>query len=290
VLAVNYTISGTANNTIDYQTLSGTVVVGANQSSATIPVTPIDDSAIEGDETVIVTLAANAAYTLGAQTSATVTIADDDAPVVTILASDPGAAEAGLDPGTFTVSRTGNLSADLIVSYSIAGSAANATDYQSLSGSVTIAAGQPSAIITVTPIDDTIAEGSETVILTLTASAGYTIGIPNSATVTITDNDGPTITISPSFSLRGNSLTATWSGLISPSPTDWIGLYTVGAPNLPFWAWEYVSCTTTATSARASGSCSLQIPINVPPGAVEVRLFSNNGFTKLATSNPLTVH
>src|SRR4029450_11494597 len=102
------TLSGTANNGIDYQNLSGSVVIAVGQSSATILVTPIDDSAIEGDETVSVTLGANAAYTIGAPASATVTIADDDAPIVTLVATDAAAAEAGLDPGIFTVSRTGN--------------------------------------------------------------------------------------------------------------------------------------------------------------------------------------
>src|SRR6185312_4613629 len=120
--------------------------------SATILVTPIDDSAIEGEETVLVTLSANAAYTIGAQASATVTIADDDAPIVTLVASDNSAAEAGLDPGAFTVSRTGSTATDLLVNYSIGGTATNGTDYQTLLGSVTIASGQQSAIITVTPV------------------------------------------------------------------------------------------------------------------------------------------
>ena len=33
--------------------------------TATITVTPINDTAVEGDETVVVTLGANAAYTVG---------------------------------------------------------------------------------------------------------------------------------------------------------------------------------------------------------------------------------
>ena len=53
-----------------------------------------------------VTLSANAAYTIGAQASATVTIADNDVPLVTLVASDAAAAEAGGDPGKFTVAVT----------------------------------------------------------------------------------------------------------------------------------------------------------------------------------------
>jgi hypothetical protein len=41
----------------------------------------------------------------------------------------------------------------------------------------------------VRPIDDTIAEPDETVILTLSPNPGYVIGSPNSATVTIHSNE-----------------------------------------------------------------------------------------------------
>jgi hypothetical protein len=65
---------------------------------------------------------------------------------------------------------------------------------------VAILSGQSSAAITVIPIDDSTAESAETVVVTLSANASYTVGSPNSATVTIQDNDGgpstPTITLS----------------------------------------------------------------------------------------------
>ena len=38
----------------------------------------IDDALIEGNETVVLTLNSNSAYTVGSATSATVTIADND--------------------------------------------------------------------------------------------------------------------------------------------------------------------------------------------------------------------
>ena len=50
----------------------------------------------------------------------------------------------------------------------------------------------------------------------------------------------------------------------------------------------YVSCTTSATTSRPSGSCMFRVPLNPLPGNYELRLFSNNGFVLLATSNPLT--
>ena len=52
-----------------------------------------------------------------------------------------------------------------------------------------IPAGATSAPINITPIDDTTPEPSETVILTLSANAAYTLGTPTSGTITIADND-----------------------------------------------------------------------------------------------------
>jgi subtilisin family serine protease len=204
-LTVNYSLNGTAENGVDYQTLSGSVTIASGSSSATATVTPIDDSAMEGDETVVLTLSANSAYTLGSSNNATVTIDDDDAPppplpTVAVAATDASASESG-GTGTFTISRSGSTASSLSVNYSMSGGAQNGTDYQNLSGSITIASGSSSANITVTPIDDSVVEGDETAILTLTASATYTVGSPGSATVTITDNDEepppplPTVTV-----------------------------------------------------------------------------------------------
>ena len=67
--------------------------------------------------------------------------------------------------------------------------AANGADYQALGGSLTIPAGSSQATVDVQPNDDPDVEGAETVVLALAANAGYTVGSPGSATVSIADND-----------------------------------------------------------------------------------------------------
>jgi len=62
------------------------------------------------------------------------------------------------------------------------------------------------------------------------------------------------------------------------------------AADTAYLAWIYVSCSKTAGSAAAAGSCAFAIPGTVAGGTYELRLFSNNSFTKLATSNALTVN
>lgn len=190
-LTVGYTLTGTAGNGSDYLVLATTVVIPTGQTSVAVTVTPIDDAVSEPPETVRLTIALNSLYLVGSPSAATMTISDNDAPVVGITATDDSAAEAGSETGTFTVTRSGDLTTALTVNYLVSGSAGSGADYASLSGSVVIAAGSASATVVITPVDDAVDEANETVILTLAPGAGYTIGSSNSATVTIADNDDP---------------------------------------------------------------------------------------------------
>ena len=169
-------------------------------STADITVTPIIDGLVEGPETVVLTLAADPTYTLGAPNPATVTIADNAPalPVVTVVATAPSAAEGGAT-GLYTVTRTGSTAAALTVFFTLSGTATPpgvGQDYtlSPSATSITIPIGFPSADITLTPVDDAIAEPTETAILTLSANVNYTIGAPSSATVNIADNE-PTVTV-----------------------------------------------------------------------------------------------
>lgn len=91
-------------------------------------------------------------------------------PSVLIQATDRNASEAGPDPGRFTVTRAAT-GGDLAVAYTVSGTAAAGVDYTPLSGTVTIPAGQTTAGIQVTPIDDEVLETAETVIVTLEGGA-----------------------------------------------------------------------------------------------------------------------
>jgi hypothetical protein len=55
-LTVNYMISGTASNGIDYLSLPGIVIIPEGLSFATITIVPVEDSIREGTETVTLTL------------------------------------------------------------------------------------------------------------------------------------------------------------------------------------------------------------------------------------------
>jgi subtilase family serine protease len=111
-------------------------------------------------------------------------------PLVGIGATTPNAYEAGLVPGRFTITRKGDTTSDLVVAYTISGTATPGSDYVALPGSVTIPAGAASATIVVTPIDDAEVELTETVIVTLTPNPAY-LASPSQATVNVVSDEIP---------------------------------------------------------------------------------------------------
>jgi hypothetical protein len=69
-----------------------------------------------------------------------------------------------------------------------------------------------------------------------------------------------------------------------------MGLYPSGTADTAYVTWIYVSCSKMPAGAAVAGSCAFAIPGTIAPGSYTLRLFSANGYTKLATSNTLTVN
>lgn len=83
------------------------------------------------------------------------------------------------------------------VNFSTGGTATTAdNDYTATAtGSITIQIGAASAVVQIDPTVDSKVELDETVALTVTAGAGYTVGTPASATATITNDDSAALSI-----------------------------------------------------------------------------------------------
>jgi len=207
-LTVFYTLSGAAEAGVDYVPLPGSVTLPAGATEATVPIEPLDDALIEGPESVVLALKPGPGYKVGALGAATVTIQDDERPAVSIVVSDGTAGEAGPEAGAFSITRTGPTTGALTVFYDIAGLASQGVDYQALSGSVTIPPGAASAAVVITPIDDSLIEGAESVVLTLRADPGYVVVTPGIAILSIADDDLGVVTIAatdPDASEAGTS-------------------------------------------------------------------------------------
>lgn len=108
---------------------------------------------------------------------------------VRLSAASGKASERGARTASVTVTRTGRRSAPLTVPYRTRGTARPGRDYLRLPGWVTIPAGSASAAIVVVPVDDSLREPRETVIIELLPDPFLTPVSPSRATVTILDND-----------------------------------------------------------------------------------------------------
>jgi uncharacterized protein YkwD len=88
----------------------------------------------------------------------------------------------------------------------------------------------------------------------------------------------PNVTVQQAL---GGGFEVRWSGIREPSERDWLGVYRAGTTDDRDYAtWQYVSCGTAPLSARPSGWC----PVQVPDGAFEVRLFSDDSYTPVASA------
>ena len=184
------TYSWTVNGAVISSTASATLNAPAAGGTATVVRLTVTDDAGKTDIADVSVGPTSATTSAPSAAGSKACLTDITPPgAVTIAATDADAAEASANPGVFTVTRTGSTAAPMTVNFTISGSAVAGTDYTSLPSSVVIAAGATTATLTVTPIDDTTVESSETVIATLATGTGYQVGDPSSATITITDND-----------------------------------------------------------------------------------------------------
>ena len=110
------------------------------------------------------------------------------------------------------------------------------------------------------------------------------LGTPISFTVSTVNVPVATLTASPTRVSIGGTLTVSWSGISNPTPTDWIGLHAIGAADTNFFGWIYVSCSSTASTARAAGSCPFVMPTTTNAGNYEFRLFANDTYTRIGAT------
>ena len=115
-LLVPYTIEGTAANGDEYQILSGDVLIEAGSNSATITVHPLDVGKVGGSTTVTLALQNNGDYKPDLNASSdTVTIADDDPPMVRLYEASPILSDTWGGAAIIGVSRNGPTDQPLVV-------------------------------------------------------------------------------------------------------------------------------------------------------------------------------
>jgi len=216
-ITVDYTLThGTTTNADFVGSLTGTITIPAGQISANIIIPIATDNIIEVNEDFTITLSNASGSNQIVTATATGTINNDDFAEITTTKAD--GYEEGSIAGKFIFSLPSGITADknIEIDYTLEGTGlGGGVDYtENNSGTVTILAGQSTAEILISVVNDVIVEGTEDVLLNIaalrsdySAPSGSSITLNASVNkLNIFDNDKATLTINPSVTLNeGNS-------------------------------------------------------------------------------------
>ncbi|NCR44162.1 MAG: hypothetical protein GPJ09_07665 [Microcystis aeruginosa SX13-01] len=196
--AVSVTVTptdGTATSTNDYNNTSIVVNFAAGETSKTVTVPLINDTAYELEENLNLAITnVTGGAIIGTQNTATLTILNDDAAIRGVLAfSTPTytITENGTPITQVIVNRTGGSDTEVSATITVNNGTATADDYNNTPIKVTFAHGDSAPKIITIPIkEDSQFEAVETLNLSLiNPTNGVTIGSQNTAIVKIIDND-----------------------------------------------------------------------------------------------------
>ncbi len=308
-ITVNYSISGTATSGADFTALPGSIAFASGDGNKTITVSMLADTALEDAESITMTITTGTGYSplAGQNQSATAWIYDADQPTVEVNVADntsgltvPFTETSTTSGEDFFISRRGATTADLIVNYTMSGTATEGVDYTALSGTATIPAGSTGVYVNVIPINDTTPEGAETIIMNITPAPG-TYGVRvGSTTLLLGDND--------SFS----GISVGFAGATA-STTEDIGTYNIpvnltGSPPGDVSVMYRVNGGTAAGNGIdfslangvlnfPSGTTTLNIPVTIiadqlpePAENIVVQLLNQTGANLGTSSHTLTIN
>jgi hypothetical protein len=183
--------AGSATAAGDFNALAGTLLFLDGEAEKTFAVPILDDTALEGSESIRLALrAVGDSADVPSYSTAILFITDDDSAAI------PSAADVALQEGTgattthqITVSLTRSYTTNVSVAYkTIDGEAVAGSDYEAATGTLVFSPGQTSKTIPLRVTGDTVLEDSERLTLQLRTTAGCS-SVIRTATITIVDDE-----------------------------------------------------------------------------------------------------
>jgi hypothetical protein len=243
-LTVNYSLSGTATNAVNYgiSVSGGTVTIPAGQSSVTVLVTNLESTSVSLPTlTVVMSLQAGTGYTELASRD-TVYLANEGPELLTLSAGAAPTMYRGLsnaDFATFNITRTGDTNVALTIpgsAITLGGTAVFGTDYlggpQPVNFATPPSASSPGISINPGDLTDSFEvglpqlhasyTGNLTIIVSGVSGSGYTFAT-STATDTLLDNLNPPEAVIWSDTLS-NSADANWNAVFSQNGSSAITL------------------------------------------------------------------
>jgi gliding motility-associated-like protein len=227
--------NGTAT-AADWSQTTNTVTIPAGDYTTPVSIplsaamlTILGDLMVENDETINLSMNTFVNVLAGPILNCVYTILNDDNSTVSVTTSTPVITEGGpgaAGTGTFTFTFSNPVTTARTVSYSVTGTATSGTDFNALAGSFVMPANTVTYNLTLTSVADLIVEGNETVTITITGVSGAPAVAINAtpATITITDDDLPSIMYTPASVTMAEGATATIEVWLSNAPAGSVTL------------------------------------------------------------------
>ena len=279
------TTNGTALAGSDFTAKSGTLTFAPGDTSKLVPVTIIDDSLAEDDETFTLNLSnATGGIAIVDPQGAGTIVNDDPDPTVSVANASVMEGDIGTTTLSLPVTLSGTSGREVDVDYATSdGTATAGSDYTATSGTLIFAAGETSKQIDVSVTGDLPVEGNETFTVTLSSPFNADLGA-SVATGTITNDDAnPKLVVGDAVKLEGNSGTTPLTFTVAMVPVS-VSDVTV----------DYATSdgTATAGSDYTGASGTLTIPAGQTSGTIAVSVSGDktvepNETLTLTLSNPV---
>ena len=198
-------LGGSATAGSDYTVTPSAITIGAGAMAGSATITAVDDSAAEDSETITIA-ATHGATPVGTRN---ITIAASDRPLFRLTVA-PATALAEGESAVLTVTTGGvTFTEEQTIELDLGGSATAGSDYTITPSAITIAAGAMAGSATITAVDDSDTEDSETIAIvarhgsTPIGTVAVTIGA-NDEAATPRDETGPALMIGSAAELPAN--------------------------------------------------------------------------------------
>jgi hypothetical protein len=286
-VTVDYaTSNGTATAPQDYTAISGTLIFAPGEITRTIALNITDDPTDEADETIDITLSNPDKAILGVPETTTVKISDNDGMPTVQFATANKTVDEGNGTATLPVTLNQPSAFTVTVDYTVTGGDATAGDDYTLPGtSLTFAPGEITRTITLNLTDDNLHEADETLELTLDNPGNADLGMTDTVTLTIQDNDtAPEISIDDVTVTEGSMATFT---VTFSNPSNAAVTVDYATADGTATAGDDYTAIVTATLTFDPGETSKVIPVQVRDDALDED--DETFFVELSTPTNATI-
>ena len=274
-LAVAVSVTQGADDDYLPDTLPTSVTIAAGATQATVSVALPDDTLDEVDGIIVATIGASPDYKI-TTSSASVAVHDNDVPALSIAA---GAAATEGGTATFTITANPAPAADLAVAVSVTQGAEDDYLPDTLPMSVTIAAGATEVTVSVILPDDDAVEPDGVVTATIEASPGNYEVTTSSASLTVRDDDVPSLSIAAgAAATEGGTATFTITADQPPAADLAVAVsVTQGTDD------DYLPDTPPTSATIAAGATEVTVSVALPDDDVDE---SSGVVTATITASP----